>query len=71
MSVSVKARRRRTLEVLLGLPTVAVCNELMHAGDAHASALSNAWEVMGGGPSDLTFPEEFLGRWTVCNHNGA
>lgn len=28
-------------------------------------ALDRAWEAVGGGPSDLYFPEEFLGIWSV------
>lgn len=38
-------------------------------GDAQASklpeALDKGWTAMGGGPSDLVFPEQFLGRWEV------
>lgn len=28
-------------------------------------AVDNAWSSIGGGPSDLTFPELFLGTWRV------
>lgn len=28
-------------------------------------ALDRAWEAVGGGPSDLFFPEEFMGIWSV------
>ena len=28
-------------------------------------ALDRAWEAVGGGPSDLYFPDEFLGVWSV------
>lgn len=37
----------------------------MQADAACAGALSNAWEMVGGGPADLFFPDEFLGRWIV------
>lgn len=30
-------------------------------------AVDNAWSSVGGGPSDLTFPEQFLGTWKVQN----
>ena len=26
-------------------------------------AMDDAWSAMGGGPADLTFPDEFAGRW--------
>ena len=26
-------------------------------------AFDNAWSAIGGGPADLVYPEEFLGRW--------
>lgn len=29
--------------------------------------MDNAWSSVGGGPSDLTFPEQFLGTWKVQN----
>ena len=29
--------------------------------------MDNAWSSLGGGPSDLTFPEQFLGTWKVQN----
>lgn len=28
-------------------------------------AVDNAWSSLGGGPSDLTFPDLFLGTWRV------
>ena len=31
------------------------------------AAADRAWEVMGGGPSDLFFPEPFLGQWDVSS----
>lgn len=30
-------------------------------------AVDNAWSSLGGGPADLTFPEQFLGTWKVQN----
>ncbi len=30
-------------------------------------AFDQVWESMGGGPSDLTFPDLFLGRWDVTS----
>jgi hypothetical protein len=50
---------------LLGMPVATVAAQLLGSREAHAGALSNAWEALGGGPSDLFFPSEFLGRWTV------
>ena len=41
---------------------------MLHVSEARAGALSSAWEAIGGGPADLFFPEEFLGRWTVRSH---
>lgn len=29
--------------------------------------LDKAWTSMGGGPSDLVFPDEFLGQWEVAS----
>lgn len=26
-------------------------------------AFDSAWSAIGGGPADLTFPEDFLGQW--------
>ncbi|KAG2439703.1 hypothetical protein HYH02_010582 [Chlamydomonas schloesseri] len=41
------------------------------AGPAEASKLGgladSAWEALGGGPSDLVFPEEFVGVWEVTS----
>jgi len=31
------------------------------------AAADRAWEAMGGGPSDLFFPEPFLGQWDVSS----
>lgn len=28
-------------------------------------SVDRAWEAIGGGPADLTFPEAFIGRWVV------
>ena len=28
-------------------------------------SVDRAWEAIGGGPADLTFPEAFMGRWIV------
>jgi hypothetical protein len=30
-----------------------------------AAFADRAWEAMGGGPSDLTFPDSFVGTWDV------
>lgn len=56
---------RRSLVSSLGLGTV-----LPHiTQSAQASKLpgffDKAWEAIGGGPSDLYFPESFNGRWVV------
>ena len=54
------ATRRSILRALAAVPT----------GSALAlpnGAISEAWSKFGGGPSDLTFPEEFLGTWVVYN----
>ncbi|KAL3140611.1 hypothetical protein ABBQ32_005181 [Trebouxia sp. C0010 RCD-2024] len=44
---------------------------LQYAPETKASllpeAVDNAWSSVGGGPSDLTFPEQFLGTWKVQN----
>lgn len=29
------------------------------------AAVDQGWEALGGGPADLVFPDEFLGRWDV------
>ena len=30
-------------------------------------AMDRVWESIGGGPSDLIFPEFFLGRWDIVS----
>ena len=41
----------------------------LEAGEAEASKLGatvdKTWEKLGGGPSDLSFPRDFLGTWQV------
>lgn len=29
--------------------------------------MDKAWEAIGGGPSDLVFPEDWVGRWDVTS----
>ena len=49
----------------------AMASASLAAGSARASKLpgfaDRAWEVMGGGPSDLFFPAPFLGDWEVAS----
>ncbi|KAL0034900.1 hypothetical protein WJX77_012066 [Trebouxia sp. C0004] len=56
--------RRQLLQIAGATVTV-----LQRAPEAKASllpeAIDNAWSSIGGGPSDLTFPELFLGTWKV------
>ncbi len=56
--------RRATLSALLAATALSPLT-------AHASKLpafaDSAWEAMGGGPSDLFFPDDFLGVWDVTS----
>jgi hypothetical protein len=60
---------RRSHLLLLTGTTVSLVSPVTPA--ASASALpgfaDKAWEAMGGGPSDLTFPESWLGVWDVSS----
>jgi hypothetical protein len=53
------------------LTGIAALASLCWAPQARASKLpgfaDSAWEAMGGGPADLTFPEEWLGVWDVIS----
>lgn len=56
--------RRATLSALLAATALSPL-------PAHASKLpafaDSAWEAMGGGPSDLFFPDDFVGVWDVTS----
>lgn len=38
---------------------------LQAQGSLLPPAVDRAWEAIGGGPADLTFPDAFVGRWVV------
>lgn len=66
------SRRNLTISTAAAAAALAVSAQLGPAlapAPAHASKLpvfaDKAWEAMGGGPSDLTFPDLFLGVWDV------
>lgn len=60
------AHSRRSLMLI---PTTAAIAYFSINSPSHASKLpaaaDRAWESIGGGPSDITFPESFLGTWNV------
>jgi hypothetical protein len=62
--------RRQALAVMVGSGAL-LWGTTSASQPAHASKLpafaDRAWEAMGGGPSDLTFPAEFLGTWKVSS----
>jgi hypothetical protein len=69
LDIVTHSSRRKAVAGLLGVPAVTAaivaCGELTAPHEARAGALSNAWQAIGGGPPDLFFPDEFLGRWKV------
>jgi hypothetical protein len=66
-----QASRRDALSALLIAPVATLNAAGSSAHGAASPALNNAWEAIGGGPPDLVFPEEFLGRWQVCTRGHA
>ncbi|GIL81792.1 hypothetical protein Vretifemale_10780 [Volvox reticuliferus] len=58
--------RRRTL-VALASSSVILPSGIGTASASKVPFLDAGWEALGGGPSDLVFPEDFLGVWDVTS----
>lgn len=60
-------------DALFGVAVVAAVGMQLGDGAGRASAsklpgfADSAWEAMGGGPADLTFPDTWLGVWDVIS----
>lgn len=54
----------RRAALLASLAAAVVAPPTTHAS-ALGPSVDRAWEAMGGGPSDLVFPEQFAGIWDV------
>lgn len=49
--------------LLIGLSSLQLAQPAPAAASKLGAAADSAWEAMGGGPADLTFPESWLGVW--------
>jgi len=51
--------------LIISLPDYFFAIAVFAQASLFPEAVDNAWSSLGGGPSDLTFPELFLGTWKV------
>eukprot|EP00884_Botryococcus_braunii_P004263 jgi/Botrbrau1/13838/Bobra.0056s0075.1 len=59
--------RRGVVHAAGGLALTSTVANPLQVAAALPSVLDKAWVTLGGGPSDLFFPDEFLGEWEVAS----
>lgn len=61
------SRRQAHLAAVASFATIQAHGQAPAAASKLPGFADSAWEALGGGPSDLTFPESWLGVWDVVS----